>query len=300
MSALPNVFTAFADIVLGSLVGWYVFGAGHGSVSWLTFVLLLASSACLYCAGMVFNDVFDVEQDRRERPFRPLPSGRVTVRRAAAVGAALMVAGLACAAAAGVRPDGFAWLPLTLAALMSSAILLYDGWLKRTWAGPLGMGACRFLNVLLGLAIVEQPSWGFNVYLALIVGLYIVGVTLFAHGSTAEQPVSARGAAALMLASLVLAVLLPGLPRDVLPATRTTAVLFPYLLIGFGYAVGYPIVRAILDPVPKMVQKAVKQAILGLVVLDAILASGLVGVIGLVILLLLPPAMFVGRWIYST
>ena len=45
---------------------------------------------------------------------------------------------------------------------------------------------------------------------------------------------------------------------------------------------------------------AVKRAILGLVVLDAVLATAFVGLPGLAILLLLPPAMLLGKWVYST
>ena len=69
---LPNVFTALADICLGALV------AGTTDVPRMAFVCVLLASACLYSGGMVWNDFFDVEQDRRERPFRPLPSGRIS------------------------------------------------------------------------------------------------------------------------------------------------------------------------------------------------------------------------------
>ena len=69
---LPNVFTAFADILLGALAT-----GGVGEHRYEVAFLLLASG-CLYCGGMVWNDFFDIEQDRRERPFRPLPSGRIS------------------------------------------------------------------------------------------------------------------------------------------------------------------------------------------------------------------------------
>src|SRR5262249_19642124 len=83
---LPNLPTALADICLGALATQAL--PGH----WAAFGLLLAASACLYSGGMVWNDFFDLEQDRRERPFRPLPSGRVS-RRAAALFGALLLAG---------------------------------------------------------------------------------------------------------------------------------------------------------------------------------------------------------------
>ena len=80
---LPNVFTAMADVLLG-----YLFThprlepVGH-------FALLLVASSMLYLAGMVLNDYFDQEQDARERPARPLPSGRVTPQAARLLGGAV-------------------------------------------------------------------------------------------------------------------------------------------------------------------------------------------------------------------
>src|SRR5262245_40983866 len=85
---LPNVFTALAAICLWALA------AGTLSERWLSFGLLLLASACLYCGGMVWNDYFDVEQDRKERPFRPLPSGRITPGEAARFGGALLAGGV--------------------------------------------------------------------------------------------------------------------------------------------------------------------------------------------------------------
>src|SRR5207249_291792 len=78
---LPNVFTAFADIGLGILATWQLTPEAFalGELGWVWSALfLMAASGCLYCAGMVFNDVFDLEQDKRERPSRPIPSGRVS------------------------------------------------------------------------------------------------------------------------------------------------------------------------------------------------------------------------------
>jgi len=163
---LPNVFTALADIALAALV----VGAGRDHL--LTLALLGLASACLYCGGMVWNDFFDVEQDRRERPFRPIPSGRVSLRSAAVFGGFLMVAGISFAILAAFQhPPGSRSGPIVIAVLLVVAIFGYDGWLKRTGMGPAGMGACRFLNVLLGLTVTGEPikNWGY--LLALVVGV---------------------------------------------------------------------------------------------------------------------------------
>ena len=83
-----------------------------------------------------------------------------------------------CAAAADWlgTSAGYA-LPLAMA--RGGAILLYDAWLKRTWAGSIVMGGCRFLNVLLGLTAGGQRTAGWGVALALVIGVYVLGITWF-------------------------------------------------------------------------------------------------------------------------
>jgi 4-hydroxybenzoate polyprenyltransferase len=60
------------------------------------------------------------------------------------------------------------------------------------------------------------------------------------------------------------------------------------------------VVRAIKTPSPELVQAAVKACIFGLVGLEAIHASMVIGLPGLLLLLFLPPALLLGRWVYST
>jgi 4-hydroxybenzoate polyprenyltransferase len=311
---LPNVFTALADICLAALV------TGALPERWLPFLLLCLASACLYCAGMVWNDYFDRHQDERERPFRPIPSGRVTSAAAARLGILLMIVGVGCAVAVDIllasqdasAPGGyFRWQATALAGLLVLAIFLYDAWLKRTSAGPVSMGICRMLNVLLGLSVYPEGMGSWGLPLALVVGIYIAGVTWFARSEAREssQRVLA-GAAAVMLGGVLLALVLPplyrpaGNPDDpsygVSAAVWWGQALFPYLLLAFAAYVGVAVGRAVLRPLPERVQAAVRRAVLGLVALDAILATGLAGPLGLALVLLLVPALYLGRWVYST
>jgi 4-hydroxybenzoate polyprenyltransferase len=293
---LPNVFTAFADICMA--------GAATGAI-WdypVVFGHILLSSACLYMAGMVWNDVFDRAEDAKARPFRPIPSGRVRVGTASTLGVGLLVAGLGFAlyAEKPVLYHGDAQVPIRFAGLLALAIFLYDGWLKRTPVGPVAMGSCRILNVLLGLSARPNYLVPDNhmdaLHLAAVIGVYIVGVTWFARteeaASNRRQLVAAAG---VMAAALGLAVITPiHMPEGASPWY------FPFLVVGFGFYVGMPVVAAIQRPEPKPVQVAVKRCILGLVVLDAVLATAFVGLPGLLILLLLPPALLLGKWVYST
>jgi 4-hydroxybenzoate polyprenyltransferase len=278
---LPNVFTAFADVAMAASAGGYALDRPG------VFALLLAASGCLYLGGMVWNDVFDRHEDAAARPFRPIPSGRVGVRTAVLLACVLSATGLAAGLA-----GGDAW---TAPALLA-CVLLYDAWLKRTPVGPVAMGGCRFLNVLLGLSAAPDVPDPLRYHLAAVVGVYIVGVTWFAR--TEEGASNRRHLVAASLVMLVAAGLAITVPAHLPPGTAT--VLFPYLVVAFAVYVGAKLVEAIRTPGPKQVQAAVKRSILALVILDAVLATAFAGAWGLLVLLLLLPARWLGKWVYST
>src|SRR5947209_4324018 len=114
-----------------------------------------------------------------------------------------------------------------LAVLLCASILLYDGWLKRTWAGPLGMGLCRFLNILLGLSAANPDEKPWSIHLALVVGVYIVGVTWFAR---TEARASSRRALTLAAIVMLLALLL-AVPLPARASPEASSPLFPYLVV---------------------------------------------------------------------
>jgi 4-hydroxybenzoate polyprenyltransferase len=105
---------------------------------------LAAASVCLYWAGMAANDWADRELDARERPERPIPSGRVSPPQALGVAVGLTAAGLGLAVLSGGRRAAAVALPL------AGAVWAYDLRAKNTPAGPAAMAACRALDVLLG------------------------------------------------------------------------------------------------------------------------------------------------------
>jgi 4-hydroxybenzoate polyprenyltransferase len=295
---LPNVFTAFADIALGvcAVVGYT--SARVDASFLIRSALLLAASGCLYCAGMVWNDYFDLEEDRRDRPFRPLPSGKISLKTAVVIGASLLFVGMVCASLSGLREDGWQSSGTAIGGLLGAAILLYDARIKRTSFGPIGMALCRFLNVLLGLTVVDIAAfpWAIRLHLALTIGVYIIGVTWFARTEEKRsKPDALRAAALVMLVALAIALAVP----TRVPA-GTSFALFPYLLVAFGFWIGFPVCRAIKAPAPDRVQAGVKRCILGLVALDSLLATVFIGAPGLLLLLLLPPALLLGKKVYST
>jgi 4-hydroxybenzoate polyprenyltransferase len=291
---LPNVFTAMADILLGFLLT-------HRRLDpWPQFALLLAASCLLYLAGMVLNDYFDREQDARERSLRPIPSGRVSEKTARLLGFLLLGGGvllgwIAAAVAGDVRPG-------LIATLLAGAVYLYDGIVKPTPVAPLVMGACRTLNVLLGMSVSLDPWSGAHWAVALGIGIYIVGVTTFARSEARESGrLQLALGLAILLAGLAVVASMPVWAHGgEWPPIRVQPNWYLFWFL-FGGAIGYRCLRALLDPQPALVQAAVKNCIFALVVIDAAAVLAAQNVFwGLAILLLLVPMLLLGRWIYST
>ena len=290
----PAVFTAMADILLGFLLNHQSFQEAP-----IDLIFLLMASSCLYLAGMVFNDVFDREVDARERPNRPIPSGRVPLNFAVAIGGVLVIAGIAAAANVGTHS-------LIVALLLCALIFLYDGWAKKTVLGPVVMGGCRFLNIILGASAQERAFmvWGANLnfpqpWIATGLGVYIAGVTWFAR-QEAGQSDRKQLLGALAVADAGLLVLLAwAIPKG----TNRPELMLPLLCLGaVMLLINRLPILAIRDPRPERVQAAVRVMILSLIMLDAmlVLIQTENTLPAMVVAALLIPATLLGRWIFVT
>ena len=71
ISNLPTVWT---NVLVGAVLSLAVARPSNPEIV-PGLVIAIVAGSCLYLAGMVFNDVFDVAIDRRERLGRPIPSG---------------------------------------------------------------------------------------------------------------------------------------------------------------------------------------------------------------------------------
>ncbi|MDT0265709.1 UbiA family prenyltransferase [Streptomyces sp. DSM 44915] len=146
---------AWLELVRGpaalTVPGDAVAGAAAGRAPARNTALAMGSSLCLYWAGMALNDWADRAEDARDRPHRPLPSGRIAPAAAFGAAAGLTAAGLALAAA-GTRRQ------LATAGALAATVWAYDLKLKHTAAGPAAMGAARGLDLLLGAAGADRPA----------------------------------------------------------------------------------------------------------------------------------------------
>jgi 4-hydroxybenzoate polyprenyltransferase len=249
-----------------SVPGDVVLGAVTGNGTPVATATGVAGSLCLYYAGMAANDVFDRGLDAKERPERPIPSGRVSVATATALAAGLTAAGVALAGSGRGRRGVARVVPL------AAAIWAYDARLKHTRAGPAAMAACRTLDVLLG-AGTSPGSTRRALPRAGLVGAHTWLITMVSAnevegGDRRPAVLAATGAAGITLAGGA-SWALPGSPRTV-----TARVVSALLLAVYAVLMGRATAAAVRDPIPANQQAVVGTGIRAMIPLDAALAAG--------------------------
>jgi len=179
----PNLLTVPGDPIAGYLLA----ANGREIVPSVLFAVIIAS-LLFYGAGLLLNDFVDIEEDRRDRPERPLPSGRLNRASVLAVAIVLSIGALAfCFLLGGpVRLVGMA--------LFLSILLYTFGGKRISYLGPFNMGICRGFSLLLGAAaapggewLAPSPTLAFDVLV-----LYVAAVTYIAQEETSHKKVGAE------------------------------------------------------------------------------------------------------------
>ena len=216
----------------------------------VTVAQVAVAMALLYTAGMVLNDIADVEIDRRERPERPIPSGAISVGAATGVFSALVGSALTLLAALDL---GAFLAGIGLVAL----IVVYDFWHKANPLSPVLMGACRaMVYVIAGLAVADALNaalWG----AAAVMLVYLVGLTQVAKaeggGVAARWP--------------VVAVLAPAAYWAKELPDPAVALLIAAFLVWVGFALWLVLAR-------RRIGAGVARLIAGIAVYDALVVAG--------------------------
>ena len=299
---LPNIFTVPSN----TLSGYFALVA-LAHINALQLVLLASSSMLLYTSGLVFNDYFDVETDLKERPHRPLPSGRICKRIAFTIAISSMIsANLIAYFAAG--PNAFA-----LSALISAIVILYDYKLKETKGGPVAMGLARSLNVILGaspaLYLVLQNN---NLFIRLaFIGLftfaYIFSISLVSRKEIRsdqdqkDRQKTTRSVRITVLTSfsIIFCIIASIIFLVLLGIFRADLVV--NLALFSGVVVIILVKMSRFRYLSSSLQNAIQNMVIAIIVLDSIFVSGLVGVYyGLPVLILVIPAIVLSRRLYMT
>jgi len=239
--------------------------------------LVAGAMVCFYTAGMVLNDVLDLEIDRREQPHRPLPSGQVSLRMAWGITVVLFATGSALLAITG-------WPALVAGLVLIGLIVLYDAWHKTNPLSPLVMALTRAMVYVTAFASLTT-AWTFELALAALMLLgYIIGLTFIAKQEGTPGVLARWPLLLLVLPAVVYAFHVP---------LGWTAVL-PVLLLGW-VVLCYGWLRR------GQVGLAIGRLIAGVALLDAVLlASAGWNVGALVALALFVLTLILQRWVRGT
>jgi 4-hydroxybenzoate polyprenyltransferase len=175
ISNLPTVWTNVLTAVMLSVSG----------VPWPDFLILLFSMSLFYSGGMCLNDIVDSAVDSIKKPGRPIPSGRIPLRKAS------VFAGILFALATGLLFCMSFQRAVLAGFLLLAVIVVYDIIHKaHPWTVIL-MAGCR----LMIFVVSSVALTGFIVFDALIAGcihfVYNIIISVVArHENSLRMPFS--------------------------------------------------------------------------------------------------------------
>ena len=276
-----NVVTSVADVLAGVAISGFFAGIVFDEAC-LPIILICVSTAALYGGGVVFNDVFDYQLDKIERPERPIPRGTISFGEAATFGTLLLLIGIIAAFLISVLSGIFA-------IAISVAALVYNKFSKHhPVVGPLNMGLCRGLNLLLGISIVNAAisEWWFLAFIPII---YIAAITMISRGEVHGGRKDVLSGAMFLYLAVIGCFFYISFDR------HQFLISLPFI-IAFAWMIFTPLLKAIKNPVAGNIRKSVKSGVIAIILLNASWAAvfGML-YLAVVIVLLLPLSMWLAK-----
>ncbi len=168
LSRVSNLPTVWTNVLAGSLLSGAPFDLG-------VFLLLATSLSCFYAGGMAMNDLCDRDYDRVNRPSRPIPSGRVSVRSCRYFISLLFAAGFILLAFAPYLEA----VPVAL--LLLAAIAAYNLRHKQNPLSVVLMAFCRFLIFIIAAVAISGQVAAAATVAGGVQFCYIIVVSLVAR-----------------------------------------------------------------------------------------------------------------------
>ncbi|MDE1830404.1 MAG: UbiA family prenyltransferase [Thaumarchaeota archaeon] len=287
LARLPNVFTSPTNILAG-----YFILTPLSEANFINLAILMTSSAFFYVAGVIFNDYFDMELDKKERPFRPLPSDAISKERALQIAIGFMGSALILAFIV-------SWTSFTIAVFLSCMIFAYDYKLKHSRIlNPITIGGTRFLNVILGASTAIQLPLvtGFShlIFVAICVFVYVIVIAFFSSKELSGMRSKSQIIALFLTNYAIVIAIGIAIVFDILKPS-SLLILVPFTVIIsliFRYSISGNAVR---------IQNTIKNLVISIIILDSIFVTGTTGLpIGLMTLLFLVPSIILSRKFYVT
>ena len=165
-----------------------IFSLSAIEISLFSYLPILLVSLLLYQAGMIMNDLADLEEDSIERPHRPLPSQKIPKVHALAYTITLIIFALIIAA--------FASKALFLmSCLLLASIMSYNLLSKSSPLGPINMAAIRAINWTLAASLIPSQAYLQHYELILTTALvfaYTLVICLLSQYETASIPLKLK------------------------------------------------------------------------------------------------------------
>lgn len=286
---LPNLFTLPSNI----LVGFAIASSLTLTITSLVQALLLVTiSILLYCVGLVLNDLFDYNIDKKERPDRPLASGKISRKIAIVLVTIFSVIALGLSILVSVLTFG---ISLVLIAL----IFGYDKYLKNTQAGPFTIAAARVMNVMLGTSASFNNIDSFPQFVILVFVLTITFVYVSLIGFISKYEVQGFSE---NIKLYLIRVVIAGIISSI--TLFTFIGFFKYeslIILALFLFIMTKAVYRIENKDSKGIQQCIQKMIMSIIVLDSTYLSGIIGLaVGLAVLLLIAPLLIMSRKMYMT
>ncbi|MCD4825468.1 MAG: UbiA family prenyltransferase [Phycisphaerae bacterium] len=333
---VPNLLTVGGDPLAGYCLATGLAAAQGDPPAGPSPIAAIFASLLFYAGGLIHNDLSDLAEDRRDRPARPLPAGHISTPVAQAV-MLLCFAG----AIATLKLAYQHYTPLAIGAALLLAILLYNrvtkslattgqpsknngcrggseatatmleksgrhGWMLQAmrFLGPVNMGLCRGLSLLLGCAVVP----GFLPDSLLIPLAAAGGATLYIAAVTAAAAGEVRTGVSPILRWLpVMAATAWGVATTIAIGFLSQSTdLLPFAAIFAGGVISsaWPAIRLTRHAPPSRIQKAIGWWIRNLLIFQAAFCTLLPGsggpILAAVLLTLWPTAAILSRRFYAS
>jgi len=285
---LPNLFTLPSNILVGIAA---ISSLAFTLTSFIQFLLLVTISVLLYCVGIVLNDLYDFDIDKKERPNRPLPSGKISRRSAIVLVAIFSTLAL-------ILSLLVSFSTLVISSILFLTIFGYDKYLKNTHAGPLTIASARVMNILLGTSVSFRSVDSYSQIVTLTFVLIITFVYVSLIGFISRYEVRGFSDNAKLLPPAIVAIVISSIILFSLMGFFKLESLIILSLFSLIMLISF---SRIYRRDSGRTQQIVRNMILSIIVLDSTFLTGIIGIeLGLAVLILMAPLLVLANKMYMT
>jgi UbiA prenyltransferase family len=284
---LPNLFTLPSNILVG-----FVIVSALTQTTYVQVLLLVTISILHYCVGIILNDLCDFNIDKKERPYRPLPSGKISRKIAIALVTIFSFLALTLSLIVGIPT-------LVISSILFAIIFGYDKYLKNTWAGAFTIASARVMNIMLGVSVninsaSSNPQFVILTFVLTITFFYVSLIGYMSrfeiHGFSNNVKLFLTPAVIAMIISSIILFTLTGFFKY---DSLVILALFSFIM--------FMTFHKIHKKDSLGIQQIIQNMILSIIVLDSTFLSGIRGIeMGLIVLVLLAPMLVFAKKMYMT